>query len=437
MTAALLDHLWQSSLFALGAWVVTLLLRRNDARLRHAVWLAASIKFLIPFSWLALLGEQLRPFAAFVGSQEPTMRGAGEIARLLASPAVLALPAEPRSADWLFVAGIVWLVGFLVLAIRWLALWHRARSLARSAEPTTLDAPVPVRRSSTLREPGVVGILRPVLLLPTGIESRLTPQQLQSILKHELCHVRRRDNLTAAIHMLVEALFWFHPLVWWIGARLLDERERACDEAVVRSGNDPGEYAEGIIKVCRSHLASDLACVSGVSGADLKTRLEAIMKNDDVRALSGGRKFLLGLLAVAAVAAPILVGLTMPVSASAGGADAKASTAATNSVGKIELLAGKRVKLNYKNVEVRSLLKAMAEAAQVNMLVSDQVSGNVTLDLAETSWDQALDIILQSQGLEKKEQNGILIIGPASARKALAMASLLGIAEDPLSPDPC
>jgi len=74
-----------------------------------------------------------------------------------------------------------------------------------------------------LPEPGVVGILRPVLLLPEGILDQLDQTQLDALLAHEFCHVRRRDNLTAAIHMVVQAIFWFHPLTWWIGVRLLTE----------------------------------------------------------------------------------------------------------------------------------------------------------------------------------------------------------------------
>ena len=50
---------------------------------------------------------------------------------------------------------------------------------------------------------------------------------------HEVMHVRRRDNLRAALHMFVEAAFWFHPIAWWLGRRLVEERERACDEAVL------------------------------------------------------------------------------------------------------------------------------------------------------------------------------------------------------------
>jgi bla regulator protein BlaR1 len=75
------------------------------------------------------------------------------------------------------------------------------------------------------------------LLLPAGITDRLTPPQLKAIVAHELCHVRRRDNLATALHMGVEALFWFHPLVWWLGARLMEERERACDEEVLLMGS--------------------------------------------------------------------------------------------------------------------------------------------------------------------------------------------------------
>jgi len=70
-------------------------------------------------------------------------------------------------------------------------------------------------------------------LLPEGLLERLTPAQSQTIITHELCHVRHRDNLIASIHMFVETVSWFHPLVWWIGKRMVEERERACDEEVL------------------------------------------------------------------------------------------------------------------------------------------------------------------------------------------------------------
>jgi type IV pilus assembly protein PilQ len=126
---------------------------------------------------------------------------------------------------------------------------------------------------------------------------------------------------------------------------------------------------------------------------------------------------LLGLVAFSAVSAPVLFGLTAPVAVIAAEAEVKtnATTPAAKQVGKIELLPGKRVKLKYQDVEVRSLLKALAEAAGVNMLVSDKITGSVTVKLAEMPWDQALNTILGSQGLVKREQDGILFIEPATA----------------------
>src|SRR5205807_2717457 len=154
----------------------------------------------------------------------------------------------------------------------------------------------------------IFGINRAVLVWPEGISSRLQGQQLDSILAHEVWHVRRRDNLAAAIHMVVEAIFWFHPLVWWLGARLVEERERACDEKVLESGSDRQVYAESILKICEFCVGSPLACVSGVTGADLKKRIARIMTGSFARKLDFSRKLLLGAVALAAIALPILFG---------------------------------------------------------------------------------------------------------------------------------
>jgi uncharacterized protein (TIGR03435 family) len=151
-----------------------------------------------------------------------------------------------------------------------------------------------------------------VLWLPAGIGDRLEDAELEAILAHELCHIRRRDNLSAAIHMAVEAIFWFHPLVWWLGARLTEERERACDEEVVQMGGEPQVYAESILKVCEFYLASPLACAAGVTGGELKKRIEGIMTNRFTRELNFGKKALLATVAVMAVAGPIMIGLMNP-----------------------------------------------------------------------------------------------------------------------------
>ncbi len=130
--------------------------------------------------------------------------------------------------------------------------------------PIELEA----RTSPEFAEPGVFGIGRPVLLLPHGVQSHLTAAEWEAILRHELCHVRRRDNLATAMHMLVERIFWFHPLVWWLGGRLLEERERACDEEVLRLGSVPEVYAEGILRVCELYLESAAVRFGSVRGGE-------------------------------------------------------------------------------------------------------------------------------------------------------------------------
>ncbi len=168
---------------------------------------------------------------------------------------------------------------------------------------------MPVKSSTASLEHGLIGIWQPVLLLPRGIENHLSPTEMRAILVHENCHLRRRDNLLAAIYMVVEALFWFHPLVWWLGTRLIAERENACDEAVLACGSDPQTYAESILKVCRFYLHSPLACASGVSGADLKKRIEAIMESKFAIRLNTAKKGLLAACAALAIAAPLALGL--------------------------------------------------------------------------------------------------------------------------------
>jgi TonB family protein len=166
-----------------------------------------------------------------------------------------------------------------------------------------------LRSSQTSLEPGIFGIIRPLLLWPAGISECLQDAHLEAILAHEAQHVRRRDNLAAALHMVVEAIFWFHPLAWWLGARLVEERERACDEAVLLLGNPPEVYAESILKTCEFCVASPLACVSGVTGADLKQRIVRIVTQGSVDKLGFLKKLLLVAIGTGAVTAPIVAGL--------------------------------------------------------------------------------------------------------------------------------
>jgi len=314
MLGALTNHLWQSTIFALAAALLTLAFRKNRANVRYALWLAASLKFLVPFALLIALGTNLSQLLP-TRNAAPEMTGPAisqtivQIAQPV-SEAFSFAPVQQHATNWLFLALIaVWGCGFFAIGVMRFRAWRHIRAALRSSTPIDIPVAVEVRSAPGLLEPGVVGIFRPTLLLPEGILESLTPSQLEAVLAHELAHVRRRDNLTAALHMLVEAIFWFHPIVWWIGARLIAERERACDETVLSLGKHPRDYAEAILNVCKIYVESPLVCVSGITGASLKKRIHAILADRIAANLNFAKKSLLIIAGAAALALPLFVGM--------------------------------------------------------------------------------------------------------------------------------
>ena len=311
------NHLWQSTMFAGIAGLLTLLLKNNRAHARYCLWLAASVKFLVPFSLLMLVGGLAGRHSVVVHApalapvivlniveevNEPFVSGV--------PPEASALPQASKSRTSVVTALIaLWAIGCGAFVFSWWLRWRRMRAVVRAGSPVMRGIGIPVVSSAWIVEPGVYGAFRPVLLLPDGIGDRLAPAELRAILAHELCHVRRRDNLATMVHMVVEAVFWFHPLVWWLGARLMDERERACDEEVLRIGNEAEAYAEGLLKVCELYLQSPLRCVAGVTGANLRRRIEAIVANRTTLNLNLPKKAALALAGILAVAIPIIPGV--------------------------------------------------------------------------------------------------------------------------------
>ena len=310
MTGNLLNHLWQSTAFAVLAGLFTLAFHKNRAQVRYWLWFSASVKFLVPFALLLSLGGYLGRSSAAKSIPAPAITD--RIVEVAVPFPVTPSPAlsPKQDIDWIPTALIIlWACGVLVVALTRARAWLRIHAAERESKLLPIAFSVPVRSSPHLLEPGVLGVFRPVLLLPTGILEHLTPKQIESILAHELCHVRRRDNLTAAIHMVVEAFFWFHPMVWWISARLMEERERACDEGVLELGSEPRIYSESILKTCEFSVESPLACVSGVTGADLKKRIVRIMTRERADKLKYTRKLLLAGFGGVTVLAPLLLGL--------------------------------------------------------------------------------------------------------------------------------
>jgi uncharacterized protein (TIGR03435 family) len=329
---ALGNHLWQSTLFAIAAGLLTLIMRNNHARTRYWLWLTASVKFLLPFSLLAGIGSDI----AWWRSSGAVNAGVYVAMDQLSQPfsrSRISLPPEAAPAVHSAVLiellpvllAAVWLGGIAIVVLAWYVRWRRISAVLRKALPlregrevdalrrleraTGMSKKIEMRASRDSLEPGIFGIVRPVLVWPDGISERLGSEHLEAILAHELSHVRRRDNLSAALHMVVEAVFWFHPIVWWLGARMLQERERACDEQVLEMGSDRQVYAESILKICEFCVGSPLDFVSGVTGADLKKRIAYIMTKNVVCKLNFSRKLLLSAAGLAALGVPIAFGL--------------------------------------------------------------------------------------------------------------------------------
>ena len=307
-------HLLQSTVFAGIAALFAFAFRKQRAGIRYWIWLAASLKFLIPFAVLIEIGTHIPWPAAMPAARPHFTISAPDLSRRFVEQPFLAAEASqaPRNTGVAEVIAIaVWISGAAAVVFFWMREWRRMRQMIRSGVPLSLDVPIRIVSVPARVEPGVVGILRPVLLLPQGIIGRLSPDQLHAIILHERCHIRRRDNLAAFLHLIVESVFWFHPLVWWIERRLVEERERACDEEVVRLTSDPESYAESILNVCCFYTASPSICVSGVTGAELRKRIEDIMKGKAFQPLNAARKFVIATAGTLAIGLPLLIGFAI------------------------------------------------------------------------------------------------------------------------------
>src|SRR5581483_1370037 len=166
------NHLWQSSLFAAIIGSLTLALRNNRARVRHWVWLAASLKFLIPFSVLISLGGQIHWRSAAQTTQSSVSVVMEEVSQPFTVPAAspeaisAGSPAANPSPALLWT---VWASGFLGISCSWWIRWRRLSAAVRAGSPVQLEIPIRAVSSPTLWEPGVFGVFRQVMLLPEGI----------------------------------------------------------------------------------------------------------------------------------------------------------------------------------------------------------------------------------------------------------------------------
>lgn len=123
------------------------------------------------------------------------------------------------------------------------------QQINRLAIQLNLRQKVRAYTSQFVKSPIVVGWMKPVILFPIGFINQLSSEEVDAIIAHELAHVYRLDNFFNILQSVVEVIFYYHPVVWWISSKVRTEREHACDDIVLRLGHDSTTYAKALLQV--------------------------------------------------------------------------------------------------------------------------------------------------------------------------------------------
>lgn len=288
------SHLWQGTVFGLLC-AALMVFFPGPARLRHFAGCLALLRFFLP----AALGASLMSGLSWTwGTSLLSASGV----RALWLPAFIVGDKTTGTTILPSVSGVwtllllLWALGALaLLSHKVVALRQALRKIKREAKPFPEEQQARLRRleaklglkpgcvrGEVVGETGwlgVTGIFRSRILVPEGLFLTLDDTELDSVLLHELAHVRRRDNLLRLLQAGAVCLLWFHPLVWWLDKRLLWESEKACDETVLRLTGSSRSYAEGLAKTMRYALGLGLPGVSGMSRIGLSARLHDILNH--------------------------------------------------------------------------------------------------------------------------------------------------------------
>ena len=161
--------------------------------------------------------------------------------------------------------GWCWMAGAGLMFLRLIRQWflaHRLR-IDRTSEPDerwlgvfnalktrlSVDPRITIRVSGIVDTPMVVGWLRPMVLVPASAFSSLTPEQIETVLAHELHHIGRRDHLLNMIQGFIEIALFFHPVTWWLSRQVRIERENCCDDASLAVAGSPRSLAEALLSL--------------------------------------------------------------------------------------------------------------------------------------------------------------------------------------------
>lgn len=259
---ALVHSLWQGA--ALALILLVLLPRLRTARQRYQVAYGALVAVFTvvtaTFFWMfepsapvQIIANEAPPFGTF-SSIVPELQTHGFAGAL---------------TDWLedhhVLIILVWLLGFIFFLFRLGAgLWQVHKLQTQHVQPAEavwqsrvdalgkrlgLHKAIGLFESALARSPMAIGWIKPVILFPVGLMNRLSPGEVEAILAHELAHIARRDWIFNLLQAFVEALFYYHPAVWWVSAVVRRERENCCDDAALAATGNPLIFAKALVQV--------------------------------------------------------------------------------------------------------------------------------------------------------------------------------------------
>ena len=328
---ALLHSLWQGAVIAALLGITLGMLRKAPAGWRHLACLIALIAMVaVPLVTSARMVAQApvdvnatAPSTSIditVDAASGSTAPADPANSLTSANRAASQPSASLQRRFEVEALFPWLVGFwlfgvLLLSLRVIGGYVRARTLVHTATEAVsaeiaaaaeriaarlrVTAAVRVLVSARAQVPMVIGMVRPVVLMPASLLTGLTLQQIEAIIAHELAHVRRYDYAINLLQTIVETLFFFHPAVWWLSRRMRDEREQACDElAVSMCGGDPIFYSRVLLTV-EEWRSARISFAPAATGGSLALRIRKLIGEDD-RRLDVGPRWFAGVVTVAA-----------------------------------------------------------------------------------------------------------------------------------------
>jgi TonB family protein len=302
MTSDVISHLWQSTVAGAAVLGILTACDRLSAGTRRIVGWMGLAKFAVPAAGVAALFSGIHVLPEGWSQRQAALLFPVPVPASLFSQAPSpAMPASPSPAGIAVAAivGTVWLgVAALLLGmwiVRGLRLRRHILAQSRPVSPELEERIAAAARRAGLARPprclvtddgqgpGTLGILSPVVILPSAIEDRLGPAELESVLIHEFVHVRRGDTRWSVVQTLFVCLFWFDPIVWMLSRQVSEDTEKSCDEKVLEITSDPGAYADGILKALRLSLGLPQPGFAEAAAMPVVSRVNSILAADDRR----------------------------------------------------------------------------------------------------------------------------------------------------------